>query len=132
MTKNSDALIKRDAAVSGVAQPDPWGRSVAPAADIYETDDAFVVLLDMPGAAKETISVTVERETLTVKAPAIGRHGSGATLLYQEIDNGSYLRLFTLGEGVDAGKIDAQYDAGVLAVKVYKSEAVKPRPISIR
>jgi HSP20 family protein len=132
MARNNDALVKRDTVAPAVSQSDPWARSVAPPADIYETDDAFVVLLDMPGAAKETITLSVDKGTLTVKAPAPGHRGPEASLLYREIYGGSYLRIFTLGEGVDAEKIDAQYDGGVLAVKVFKSEGMKPRAIAIR
>lgn len=132
MIKNSDGVVKRNA-VAHVAPPiDPWTRSVAPAADIYETGDAFVVLLDMPGATKETVAVSVDRGKLTVKGSAIGHHGPEAALLYREITGGAYLRTFTLGDGVDAGKIDALYEGGVLALKIFKSEAMKPRDIAIR
>jgi HSP20 family protein len=132
MNKNNEPMVKQDAVVPAVMQSDPWTSAVAPAADIYETGDAFVLLLDMPGASKETIVVNVDGEKLTVKAPAAGHHGPGASLLYREIPGGAYLRSFTLGQGVDADKIDAVYEGGVLALKIFKSEAMKPREITVR
>jgi HSP20 family protein len=132
MNKNNEPMVKQDAVIPAVTQSDPWTGAVAPAADIYETGEAFVLVLDMPGASKETIVVNVDGEKLTVKAPAAGHHGPGASLLYREIPGGAYLRSFTLGQGVDADKIDAVYEGGVLALKIFKSEAMKPREITIR
>ncbi len=105
---------------------------VAPLADIYETPEAYVLLLDMPGAARQGISVRLERNTLFVKAPVELSHGADATMLHREHMTGGYERAFALGEDINPDTIDAQFENGVLTVKLFKSERVKPREITIR
>ena len=132
MTKQTESVMT--ASKSG-ATPVAWhglqGNVVLPEADIFETPDAFVISLDMPGAAKESIAVTLEKGTLDVQASVQPVHGEKATLVYREIRTTGYHRAFTLGEGIDRKNIDAHYEEGVLTVKLLKSEELKPRQITI-
>ncbi len=105
---------------------------VAPLADIYETPEAYVLLLDMPGAVRQGVSVRLEKDTLFVKAPVEALHGADATMLHREHMTGGYERSFALGEDINPDTIDAQFENGVLTVKLFKSERVKPREITIR
>lgn len=132
MEKTSDALVKRGGAEGRSPLDENKELIVTPPADIYETDEAYVVLLDMPGAAKDSITLTMEDGALQVKAPATGHHGPTAALLYREISGGTYRRVFAIGGGVDAERVDAAYEDGVLAVKLYKSEKAKPKQIAIK
>ena len=104
---------------------------VAPRADIYHTPDAFVLVLDMPGANKEAIHVTVDQGSLVVDAALPSRNPGDATLLYNEITGAGYHRAFNLGEGVDHDHVDARFEQGVLTLKLYKREDQKPREITI-
>ncbi len=105
---------------------------VAPLADIYETPEAYVLLLDMPGAAREKVSVRLEKSTLLVKAPVETLHGADAAMLHREHRTGGYERSFALGEDINPENIDAQFENGVLTIKLFKSERVRPREIKIR
>lgn len=105
---------------------------VAPLADIYETPEAYVLLLDMPGAGRENVSVRLENHTLFVKAPVESLHGADAAILHREHRTGGYERSFVLGEDINPENIDAQFENGVLTVKLFKSERVRPREIKIR
>ena len=85
-----------------------------PLADVYETPEAYVVMLDMPGAQKEGMRVRVEKGMLTVTAEA-GTHFDGSgTVLHEEGRTAGYSRAFSLGEGINLKNVDAQFQDGVL------------------
>lgn len=107
------------------------GTTVPPAADIYETPESYVLSLDMPGARKEGISLTLDRGMLEVSADVENRHEGSATILRREILTAGYHRSFTLGEGIDRESVDAHFDNGVLTVKLFKRPELKPREIQI-
>jgi len=104
---------------------------VMPVADIYETPEAFVLSLDMPGARKEGISLTMEQGLLHVSAGFDRLHGPGADFLRREIRATGYRRAFTLGEGIDRSNVQASFEEGVLTVKLYKSAEMMPRDIPV-
>jgi HSP20 family protein len=118
---------KNNGAVTGVLPENV----VMPMADIYETPDAFVLSLDMPGASKEAISLRLEKGLLHVSAPFRRLHGTEAEILRREIRATGYRRAFTLGEGIDGSNVQATFEKGVLTVKLYKSAEMKPREIQI-
>ena len=104
---------------------------LSPAADIYETPDAYVVMMDMPGALKESINVTIQEGTLAVKGHSAPTHHDEGAVLVRELRPVRYERSFTIGEGVDRNNVDARYEEGVLTVKLLKHESVKPREITV-
>jgi HSP20 family protein len=109
------------------------GQTVTPVADIYETGDAFVVKLDMPGATKESIHVNVQPGSLTVRAAVASYHRQPLSVIHQEIGSDRfYYREFHLGDGIDYNAVDAQFHEGVLTVTLPKTESVKAKPISIK
>ncbi len=119
----SSALAKR---------PEPLETPVAPVADIYETADAFVIKLDMPGTVKDSISVRVEPEILSVRGKVAAPHREGSTLLFNEIVRKRYFRTFQLGEGVDRSNIQAGFQEGVLEIVIPKTDTMKAREIQIK
>lgn len=104
---------------------------VRPEADIFETPEAFVVMLEMPGARKESIALAIQNGTMTVQAHVPPHHAEEASLLLREIAAPGYYRAFTIGDGVDVNNVDAHFDLGVLTVKLFKSELAKPRTITV-
>lgn len=109
-----------------------WEKTVTPSADILETPEAFVVLLDLPGAQKESISVSIENNMLSVSAPVQRTHKENEVSLLSELDSTRYHRSFVLGGGVDTGRVDAWFENGVLMLKLSKREEIKPKEIPIR
>ena len=105
---------------------------VSPCADIVETPEAYLLMLDMPGATKEGITLRVEQGALSIEAPVEPVRAAGGTVLFSEIRTGRYSRTFTIGEGIDRNAVDARYEDGVLTVTLRKSEHLKPREITIR
>jgi len=102
-----------------------------PAADIYETGDAYVLMLDLPGARKESISLTLEKGELRVKAENDRTDPAEGMLFFSDVPPGAYTRVFSLGEGINLANVDARFENGVLTVKLYKNEERKPREITI-
>jgi len=125
-----DAIIRKESGAL-MKQPESMEKIVAPVADIFETADAFVVKLDLPGAIKESVGLSIGPNLLTVKARIVPQHKEDAKLLFSEIGCKSYLREFNLGDGVDHEKISAQFEDGVLTIILPKTDSVKAKEIPI-
>lgn len=105
---------------------------LAPAADIVETPESFLLMLDMPGVAKESVTVSMEQNLLKIRGTVNPTPTKGGEVIFREIRATGYDRTFNIGEGVDRSRIDAAYDQGVLTVILPKREEMKPREITIR
>lgn len=105
-----------------------------PAADLYETDDEFVLEIEMPGFNREDIEVTVERGILTVSGQRAGeaQDGERATYHVRERSFERFSRSFSLPQSVDAEHVDAEYRSGILRVRLPKIAEAKPRQISVK
>ena len=104
-----------------------------PPADLSETDDSFVLSIDLPGIPAENVEVTMEDDTLTIngRRDVAGAHKEGR---FHRVERsyGRFFRSVQFGTPVDATAVDASFDDGVLSVRVAKSEASKPRRINVR
>ncbi|OEU87467.1 heat-shock protein Hsp20 [Streptomyces abyssalis] len=99
--------------------------------EAYRSGDEFVIHFDLPGVAPESIDLDVERNVLTVHAERRSPAPEGAELIAAERPAGQFSRQLFLGETLDADRIDAAYDAGVLTVRIPVAEKAKPRKIEI-
>lgn len=132
MTDKSHVAVRQNWPEMPTTKGEVSSNVLCPVADIFETPQAFVVMLDMPGAKKESVSLSLHGGSMVVKADVPPHHGDHAALLFTEIVTSGYYRSFKIGEGIDGEHIDAHYDVGVLTVKLYKSEKTRPREIQIR
>lgn len=98
--------------------------------DAWREDDTFVVELDLPGVDPESIDLDVERNVLTVRAERPGP-ANGEELIAAERPRGVFSRQLFLGDTLDTEHIAADYDRGVLRLKVPVAEKAKPRKIEI-
>ena len=99
--------------------------------DAYRYDDKFFLHFDLPGVDPESIDITMERNTLTVTAERNWRPVDDAQVLLRERRQGTITRRFRLGDGLDADRIEAGYDHGVLTLTIPVSEEEKPRKITV-
>jgi HSP20 family protein len=99
--------------------------------DLYRSGDHYVLHADLPGVDPGSVDVSVDNGTLTVRAERSGRTEESVEWLTSERFTGSYMRQLTLGEGVDADRIAATYENGVLTVTIPMAEKAKPRRIQI-
>ena len=107
------------------------GRYYVPSADIFETDEALSVVMEMPGVEKKDIDIVLENHTLRVDGRIDFAKYEGMQPVYTEYNVGHYARSFTLSDKVDQDTISAQLDDGVLTLTLQKSKEAQPRRISI-
>jgi HSP20 family protein len=107
-------------------------RRWAPAMDLLETDDHFVLRADLPGMTESDVNIELEDNVLTVSGERKAEHEDKREGFYRvERAFGSFSRSLTLPRGVDAEAVSASFDKGVLEVRIPKPEQRKPRKITI-
>jgi HSP20 family protein len=103
-----------------------------PAMDVAETDDHYVLRADLPGLSEDDVHVELEENILTISGKRSSAHEESKNGYHRvERSYGSFSRSVALPEGVDADGIHANFDKGVLEVKVAKPEQIKPRKVAI-
>jgi HSP20 family molecular chaperone IbpA len=107
-------------------------RVFVPTADIYETEDALCVVLEIPGVAKEKVDIRVEEGVLKVEGRLDFSKYQGLQPLYTEYNVGNYSRSFRLSSKIDHNKIAAELKDGVLALTLPKVEEAKPITIQVK
>ena len=100
--------------------------------DLYRDADQYVLSADLPGVDPGSVDIDVDGQLLTIRAQRTAGSAQGVKWLAQERPAGSYLRQFSIGEGVDSSAISATYDNGVLSVIIPVSEKAKPRRIEVK
>ena len=103
-----------------------------PAADIFETADALVILLDLPGVKPGEVNVTFEDDVLGIEAKVQPRGPADAEYAWQEYSVGPYQRSFAIRIPIQAEAISAELKDGVLRLSIPKAESAKTRRISIQ
>src|SRR6476619_5974881 len=98
--------------------------------DAWREGDQFVIEFDLPGVAKESIDLDVERNVLTVRAERVARNGDRQPLA-AERPKGVFSRQLVLGDNLDLDRIEAAYAEGVLRLVVPVAERAKPRKIEV-
>jgi HSP20 family protein len=98
--------------------------------DAWRDGDSFVVEFDLPGVDAGSIDLDVERNVVTVRAER-GARDNQAELVAAERPRGVFSRQLVLGDNLDTDKIDANYSAGVLTLRIPVAERAKPRKITV-
>lgn len=99
--------------------------------DCYRSGDAFYLHFDLPGIDADSLRVTAEDNTLTVQAQRRSTAPENAAYLVAERQAGAYSRQLVLGDGLDTGAINADYQDGVLTLTIPVAERAKPRRIEV-
>ena len=107
------------------------GRYYIPTSDIFETEDALAVILEMPGVEKKDVSIALEEDVLQVEGKIDFSKYQGMEPVYTEYNVGHYRRAFTLTDKIDRDGIAAQLEDGVLTLTLPKAKASAPRRIAI-
>ncbi|MEP7380920.1 MAG: Hsp20/alpha crystallin family protein [Gemmatimonadota bacterium] len=120
--------------------PDAVGRSAAqpawvPELDAWETESEYLVQLDLPGVRAEAVEINFERNTLSIRGErerGIRTPEKGEMrVFFAERDWGTFTRSLRFPQHVAGDNISATFDAGVLTVRIPKTEAAKPRKIQV-
>ena len=114
------------------AEPARSGRVYTPPVDIVEQPDGLLLLADVPGVDGSDIDIQYENGLLTIHGKVKPRQQDRSRCLLCEYGVGDYYRSFTIGEGIDANRIEAELREGVMRLHLPKSEALKPRKIAVK
>lgn len=110
-------------------QPAAWDLAL----DVAESEDEFTVKASIPGINPDDLEITFTHNTLTIKGETNEeKEVEQAHYHLRERRYGSFARSITLPAGIEAEKIQANYEAGVLKLRLPKAEEVKPKKIAIR
>ncbi|MBT2595923.1 Hsp20/alpha crystallin family protein [Arthrobacter sp. ISL-72] len=110
------------------------GTAAHPAAmpmDAWREGDEYIVALDLPGVAVDSIDLGVEKNVLTVRAERKDVFGKDTELVAAERPRGVFSRQLILGDAMEADKVKASYDAGVLTLRIPVAAQATPRKIEI-
>ncbi len=107
------------------------GRAAVMPMDAYRQGDQFVVHFDLRGVDPSSIDLTVEKNVLTVSAQRQWQRGDDQQVVVSERPQGTFSRQLFLGESLDANRVEASYDNGVLTVTIPVGEQARPRKVEI-
>ena len=103
-----------------------------PAMDLVETDEHFVLKADLPGVAESDVNIELESNVLTISGERKTEHEAKKDGYYRiERSYGAFSRALTLPEGIDPDAVAANFDNGVLEVRIPKPVQAKPRRVQI-
>ncbi|MCM2388105.1 Hsp20/alpha crystallin family protein [Streptomyces albipurpureus] len=125
--REMDRIVQQLSGTSGT-----WSKPSVMPMDAYREGDEYVIAFDLPGVNPEAIDIDVERNMLTVKAER--RPVAKAESVKVELSErllGVFSRQIMLSDTLDTERIHADYDAGVLTLRIPIAERAKPRKISI-
>jgi HSP20 family protein len=128
MLMRTDPFRELDRLTQQVLQTAP--RPVMMPMDAWRDGDSFVVELDLPGVAADSIDLDVERNVLTVRAERPPRPDRDEVLA-AERPTGVFSRQLFLGDALDVDRIAARYADGVLTLRIPVAEQAKPRKIAV-
>ena len=105
------------------------GRGVA--SNLYETADGFILQIPMPGANPDEVEITAQQDTLSIKWATNIKVPENATTRWSGFADGQYQQSFTLPAAINADRVEASYENGVLMLSMPKAEHVKARTVKV-
>ena len=116
----------------------PWGGGTVasawtPSCDVFEDKESLRIVMELPGVRPEDVKLSLENQVLTIQGEKRQASEETSERWHRyERSYGSFERMFTLPSTVDAVRIDAKIEHGVLTVTLPKAERSKPRQIAVR
>jgi HSP20 family protein len=132
MASNQELQVQKKREIEKKEETTIPARVFLPVADIYETQNALSVILEMPGVEKNNVEIRVEDGVLNVKGQLDLSKYQGLLPLYTEYNVGHYARSFQLSSKIDQNKISAELKDGVLFLTLPKVDEAKPRTIQVK
>lgn len=105
--------------------------ALLPPVDIYEDAAGITLVADLPGVARERLSVQVDKDILLIEGEAAIEMPNEMEALYADLRTTRFRRSFTLSRELQADQIDAQMQDGVLTLRVPKRAELQPRKIQV-
>lgn len=133
MLMRTDPFRELDRMTQQLMGPGTWSKPSVMPMDAYREGDEYVVVFDIPGVPADALDIDVERNMLTVKAERrpTAKKTDDVKMELSERPLGIFSRQIVLADTLDTERIQADYDAGVLTLRIPIAERAKPRKISI-
>ena len=106
--------------------------ALMPPVDVFEDANGITLYADLPGVPKDRLTLHVEADTLTIEAEVALDAPEGMEATHAEVALPRYRRVFTLSKELDSEKVAAEFNQGVLKLRIPKAEHLQPRRIEIR
>jgi len=103
-----------------------------PAVSVRETDQAIVLVADLPGVSLEQVEITIDQDILTLRGTVAPVAHDGYRLLHREYADAGFERSFTVPDGIDRQQVAAVVRNGVLTLTLPKQQALQPRRIAVQ
>lgn len=131
MAKSQELSVQQKKELAPKEEKTVPARYYVPNTDIYETDEALTLVMEVPGVEKNDVNVQLENDTLRVEGRIDFSKYGGLEPVYAEYNVGHYARAFTLSDKIDQDGISAELADGVLTLTLKKAKAALPRRIAI-
>ena len=106
--------------------------ALLPPVDVLEDASGITLYADLPGVPKDKLTLHVEAGTLTIEGDVILDLPEGMEVTHSEVNLPRYRRVFTLSQELDSEKVAAEFNQGVLKLRIPKAEHAQPRKIEIK
>lgn len=106
--------------------------ALMPPVDVIEDASGITLYADLPGVPKDRLSLQVEADTLTIEGEVALDIAEGMEATHAEMSVPRYRRVFTLSRELDTDKVSAEFNHGVLKLRIPKAEHAQPRKVEIR
>ncbi|MEI6128385.1 MAG: Hsp20/alpha crystallin family protein [Pseudomonadota bacterium] len=106
--------------------------ALVPPVDIYEDEQGVTLFADLPGVARDSLNLEIDKDTLQIYGKTIGKTEPDGEFYYAEFPAKDYCRAFTIGDEIDRSQITATMSNGVLKLVLPKAEKAKPKKIEIK
>ena len=107
------------------------GSGAFPLVNVFNDNEDFVVVAELPGVKKEDLEVEVRGDTLRIHGKKTIAYDESASIHRRERGAGQFDRTMTLPDDIDAAKVSAEYRDGVLTLRLPRAESAKPRTVTI-
>lgn len=131
MAKKQELQVQEKREVDASGESTRPTRAFVPSVDIYESENALTVVLEIPGVSKDNVDVNIEDGVLTVEGRIDFTKYDGLQPVYSEYNVGPYRRSFQISSQIDHSKIAAQMQNGIMTLELPKAETAKPRRIQV-
>jgi HSP20 family protein len=131
MAHDQELQVQRKREVDSKQEATVPARVFVPMTDIFETDQALTVILEMPGVARDNVNVNVENDVLSIEGRIDFAKYEGLQPVYTEYNIGHYARSFRIASTIDQDRISAEMNDGVMTLTLPKAEKAKPRRINV-